>query len=170
MNSLFIIILRTRKILVQWKKVLQSVQTICQIKHISVYSYLIEAYQLVHMAIFVVVHNQCNYNYSFCKFKKSYFILFLQTNAILNDFFNWYVNDWSIFNDLTAEIDLLEIRKTFGEYDFRLSLINFVMPVVEHNSIIWKPYYEKCDMRIESIQTQFVLFALWRFRWLHGFV
>ena len=45
----------------------------------------------------------------------------------------------------------------------------FILPIVEYGSQIWNPYYENMTARIESIQKQFLLFALRRLKWQDRF-
>lgn len=45
----------------------------------------------------------------------------------------------------------------------------FVLPIVEYGSQIWGPYTGETTARIESIQKQFLLFALRKMKWSNGF-
>ena len=46
---------------------------------------------------------------------------------------------------------------------------SLVRPVLEYASVVWSPY-KACDIsRIESVQKQFLLFALRGLGWSHGF-
>lgn len=45
----------------------------------------------------------------------------------------------------------------------------FILPIIEYASPIWSPSYYNQINRIESIQKQFMLYALRNFKWTHGF-
>src|SRR3978361_2400683 len=46
----------------------------------------------------------------------------------------------------------------------------FVLPIVEYASPIWNPQTKERITRIESIQKQFLLFALRKMKWPHRFI
>lgn len=46
----------------------------------------------------------------------------------------------------------------------------FVLPIIEYGSQIWNPYYDDGDGRVESIQKQFLLYALRHMKWPHRHV
>ena len=45
----------------------------------------------------------------------------------------------------------------------------FVLPIVEYASQVWNPYTQYMIARVESIQKQFLLFALRKMKWAHRF-
>lgn len=45
----------------------------------------------------------------------------------------------------------------------------FILPIVEYASPVWNPYTADKINRIESIQKQFLLFALRKIKWPHRF-
>lgn len=45
----------------------------------------------------------------------------------------------------------------------------FILPIIEYGSQIWNPYTDQKIARIESIQKQFLLFALRKMNWPHKF-
>lgn len=47
--------------------------------------------------------------------------------------------------------------------------MTFVLPIVDYASQIWSPIYEYQINRIESIQKQFLLFAIRKFKWKNRF-
>lgn len=50
-------------------------------------------------------------------------------------------------------------------WTFRRLYLTFVLPIIEYGSQIWNPHYGNAEIRMESIQKQFLLFALRRFPW-----
>lgn len=45
----------------------------------------------------------------------------------------------------------------------------FVVPIIEYASVIWSPKYMNDTIRIESVQKQFLIFALRKLGWNDGF-
>ena len=43
--------------------------------------------------------------------------------------------------------------------------VSLVRPVLEFGGVIWTPFYESHIMHLESVQKQFILFALKSFNW-----
>lgn len=55
-------------------------------------------------------------------------------------------------------------------YVIKKLYITYVLPVVEYASQIWSPQFQNQIARIESIQKQFLLFALRSLKWRHRFL
>ncbi|XP_055307195.1 uncharacterized protein LOC129571418 [Sitodiplosis mosellana] len=65
--------------------------------------------------------------------------------------------------------------KRFGrEFDdpwtIKRLFFTFVLPIIEYGSQIWNPYTNEKIARIESVQKQFLLFALRKMKWPHRFI
>lgn len=50
-------------------------------------------------------------------------------------------------------------------YTIKTLYVTFVRPLLEYCSIVWAPYQDTHNNRIESVQKQFVLFALRKLGW-----
>nr|BAK26811.1 putative reverse transcriptase [Culex quinquefasciatus] len=50
-------------------------------------------------------------------------------------------------------------------YTIKLLYITYVRPLLEYCSIVWNPYYAVHQARIESVQKQFLLYALRKLNW-----
>jgi len=64
--------------------------------------------------------------------------------------------------------------KHFGkEFDdpwtIKRLFFTFVLPIIEYGSLIWNPYTADKNTKIESIQKQFLLYALRKLKWPHRF-
>lgn len=46
---------------------------------------------------------------------------------------------------------------------------SFVLPIVEYAAQMWSPHFENTTIKLESIQKQFLLFALRKFEWKNRF-
>ena len=50
-------------------------------------------------------------------------------------------------------------------YGIKLLYVTYVRPILEYCSIVWNPYYAVHQERIESVQKQFLLYALRKLNW-----
>lgn len=73
-----------------------------------------------------------------------------------------------------AKSRLAWIRRFSREFDdpwvIKKLFMTIVLPIVEYASQIWTPTFDYQVNRIESIQTQFLLFALRKLKWRDRFV
>lgn len=73
-----------------------------------------------------------------------------------------------------AKSRLAWVRRFSKEFDdpwvTKKLFMTFVLPILEYASQIWAPNYEYQIRNLESIQKQFLLFALRKFKWPNGFI
>lgn len=84
-------------------------------------------------------------------------------------------NELFIWNGRTAKAkSRLAWIKYFGRefedpWTLKRLFFTFVLPIIEYGSQIWNPYTTEKIHKIESIQKQFLLYALRKLKWPHRF-
>ena len=75
----------------------------------------------------------------------------------------------NFINHINATISLGVVKRWWMEFNDPFTtktwFVSLVRPVLKFGCVIWTPYYESHIMHLESVQKQFLLFALKSFNW-----